>query len=108
MITSGRCRCGHAGGESIDVEMKLEAALDTRDALAKSIYAAIFKCVTHCHLRWHGAALFVVATRSEHSALSMAYCKHAPLIILTWSDRADPKCYTGLGCSSLSYTRPGR
>jgi len=32
-----------AGGESIDVELKMEAALDTRDALAKSIYAALFR-----------------------------------------------------------------
>ena len=33
-----------SGGESIDVEMKVDLALDTRDALAKSIYAAVFKC----------------------------------------------------------------
>lgn len=38
-------RCGHvAGGEVIDMDLKLEAALDTRDALAKSIYAALFRC----------------------------------------------------------------
>ena len=37
--------CGHvAGGEVIDMDLKLEAALDTRDALAKSIYAALFRC----------------------------------------------------------------
>ncbi len=39
----------HAGGESIDVEMKVDLALDTRDALAKSIYAAVFKCGTWLH-----------------------------------------------------------
>ena len=40
-----RMRCGRvAGGEVIDMDLKLEAALDTRDALAKSIYAALFRC----------------------------------------------------------------
>jgi hypothetical protein len=63
------------GGESIDVEMKLEAALDTRDALAKSIYAAIFKCVhrvVHCGLvaLLHAAALRIAATCTWHGALS--------------------------------------
>lgn len=38
-----------AGGEVIDMELKMEAALDTRDALAKSIYAALFRC-SHCSL----------------------------------------------------------
>lgn len=38
-----------AGGEIIDMELKMEAALDTRDALAKSIYAALFRCA-HCSL----------------------------------------------------------
>ncbi len=38
-----------AGGESIDVEMKVDLALDTRDALAKSIYAAVFKCGIWVH-----------------------------------------------------------
>jgi hypothetical protein len=38
-------RCDRvAGGEVIDMDLKLEAALDTRDALAKSIYAALFRC----------------------------------------------------------------
>ena len=37
------------GGESIDVEMKVDLALDTRDALAKSIYAAVFKCGIWLH-----------------------------------------------------------
>ena len=63
------------GGESIDVEMKLEAALDTRDALAKSIYAAIFKCVHHIvdlgPGRFAGtAALRSPATCTWHGALS--------------------------------------
>lgn len=56
------------GGESIDVELKMEAALDTRDALAKSIYAALFRLLTCCtlgHVNWSSPlSWIVVASRA--------------------------------------------
>jgi len=56
-----------AGGETIDMELKMEAALDTRDALAKSIYAALFRWL----VEKINAALAVGNKRTSGTSLSI-------------------------------------
>lgn len=56
-----------AGGEIIDMDLKMEAALDTRDALAKSIYAALFRWL----VEKVNAALSVGNKRTSGTSLSI-------------------------------------
>lgn len=84
-----------AGGERITRELNMEAALDNRDALAKAIYATLFKwLVEQARVVWHGWALQSGLPRHQHPGLPAAAAAAARRSMPRWrwaSSRARPR-----------------